>query len=161
MSLKDSRSRRDRHFERRLEAAKAGRHLPTEIELLRGMPFLSDDMAADLREFAERLSRRLRHNPKFESALLIATLDDLAVDQSQEAIHCVDAALDETPAFNNDAARAARLRIQYYLASCGDPAAAEVVAGEDIAAFRAGLTPATEKRRSGFPKQAREGRLRK
>jgi hypothetical protein len=130
MSLKDSRSHRDHHFERRLEAAKAGRHLPTEIELLRGMPFLSEDMAADLREFAERLSRRLKHNPKFESALLIATLDDLAVDQSQEAIQCVEAALDETRGFNNDVARAARLRIQFYLASCGDPAAAEIVAGE-------------------------------
>jgi len=130
MSLKDSRSHRDRHFERRLEAAKAGRHLPTEIELLRGMPFLSENMAADLREFAERLSRRLKHNQKFDSALLIATLDDLAVDQSQEAIQCVEAALDETQGFNNDAARAARVRIQFYLASCGDPVAAAVIAGE-------------------------------
>ena len=94
------------------------------------MPFLSEDMAVDLREFAERLSRRLKHNPKFESALLIATLDDLAVDQSQEAIQCVEAALDEASGFNNDVARAARLRIKFYLASCGDPAAAEIVAGE-------------------------------
>src|SRR5690349_5504036 len=110
MSLKDSRSHKERHFERRLEAAKAGRHLPTEVELLRGMPFLSEDIAADIREFAERLSRRLKHNPKFESALLIATLDDLAVDQSQEAIQCVEAALDEASGFNGDIARAARLR---------------------------------------------------
>lgn len=51
MSGKDSRGSRDRHFERRLKAAKAGLHLPTEIELLRGMSFLFDDMASDIREF--------------------------------------------------------------------------------------------------------------
>jgi len=57
MSGKDSRGGRDRHFERRRKAAQAGLHLPTEIELLRGMPFLFDDMARDIREFGERLSR--------------------------------------------------------------------------------------------------------
>lgn len=130
MSPKDSHSPQDRHFERRLEAAKAGRHLPTEIELLRGMPFLSEDMACDLREFAERLSRRLKHNPKFEIAPLAAALDDLAVDQSPEAIHCVEAALDAASGFNTDVAEAARLRIQFYLASYGDPPAVAVIAGE-------------------------------
>lgn len=130
MAGKDSRSRRDRHFERRLEAAKAGRHLPSEIELLRGMPFLSEDIAGDIREFAERLSRRLKHNPKFEIAPLAAALDDLAVDQSEEAIHCVEAALDAASGFDTAAANAARLRVQFYLASCGNPSAAAVIAGE-------------------------------
>jgi len=92
MSGKDSRGGRDRHFERRMKAAQAGLHLPTEIELLRDMPFLFDDMASDIREFAERLSRRLKHKPKFEIAPLVATLDDLAVDQSDEALRCVEAA---------------------------------------------------------------------
>ena len=129
MSGKDSRGGRDRHFERRLKAAKAGLHLPTEIELLRGMPFLFEDMASDIREFGERLSRRLKHKPKFEIAPLVASLDDLAVDQSDDALRCVEAALEAASSFNTMSAFNARLRIKFYLASLGDPDAAAVIAG--------------------------------
>lgn len=130
MSRKDSRSPQDRHFKRRLKAAKAGQHLPTEIELLRGMPFLSEEIAADIREFSERLSRRLKHKPKFEIAPLVASLDDLAVDQSEDALRCVDTALEAATAFNDMAAHAARLRVRLYLASFGDPDAAASIATE-------------------------------
>lgn len=130
MSRKDSRSHQDRHFKRRLKAAKAGQHLPTEIELLRGMPFFSEEMAADIREFGERLSRRLKHRPKFEIAPLVASLDDLAVDQSEEALRCVDTALEAATAFNDMAAHAARLRVRFYLASFGNPDAAASIAAE-------------------------------
>jgi hypothetical protein len=129
MSDKDSRGSRDRHFERRLKAAQAGLHLPTEIELLRGMPFLFDDMASDIREFGERLSRRLKHKPKFEIAPLVASLDDLAVDQSDEALRCVEAALEAASGLNTMSAFNARLRVKFYLASLGDPDAAAVIAG--------------------------------
>jgi len=129
MSGKDSRGSQDRHFERRMKAAKAGLHLPTEMELLRGMPFLFEDMASDIREFGERLSRRLKHKPKFEIASLVASLDDLAVDQSDEALRCVDAALEAATGFNTISAFDARLRVKFYLASLGDPDAAAVIAG--------------------------------
>jgi hypothetical protein len=129
MSDKDSRGSRDRHFERRLKAAQAGLHLPTEIELLRGMPFLFEDMASDIREFGERLSRRLKHKPKFGIAPLVAALDDLGVDQSDEALRCVDAALEAAGGFNTMSAFNARLRVKFYLASLGDPDAAAVIAG--------------------------------
>jgi hypothetical protein len=129
MSGKDSRGGRDRHFERRLKAAQAGLHLPTELELLRGMLFLFDDIASDIREFGERLSRRLKHKPKFEISPLVATLDDLAVDQSEEALRCVEAALEAASGFNTMSAFNARLRVKFYLASLGDPDAAAVIAG--------------------------------
>ncbi|TPK88785.1 hypothetical protein FJ934_11810 [Mesorhizobium sp. B2-4-12] len=80
MAAKDSHPTEDRHFRRRHKAAVAGLHLPTEVELLRSMPFLSDDMATDIREFGERLSRRLKHKPKFEVAPLVACLEDLTVE---------------------------------------------------------------------------------
>lgn len=105
MAAKGSRRPQDRHFKRRLEAAKAGLHLPTEVELLRGTPFLADDIVADIREFGEHLSRRLKHKPKFETAPLVAALDDLAVDQSEQALRCVDPALEAVTAFNDVTAR--------------------------------------------------------
>jgi hypothetical protein len=130
MSSKDSGFRHDRHFRRRLKAAQEGLHLPTEIELLRGMPFLSDDMASDIREFGERLSRRLKHKPKFEIAPLVASLDDLAIDQSVEALRCVMEAMEGANDFITTSAYDARLRIRFYLASCGDVDAAAAIACE-------------------------------
>ncbi len=130
MPSKDSGFRHDRHFQRRLKAAKEGLHLPTEIELLRGMPFLLDDMATDVREFGERLSRRLKYKPQFEVAPLVASLDDLAIDQSVEALRCVMEAMEGANGFSTTSAHDARLRIHFYLASCGDCEAAAVIAGE-------------------------------
>lgn len=139
MSGKDSRGGRDRHFERRRKAAQAGLHLPTEIELLRGMPFLFDDMARDIREFGERLSRRLKHKPKFEIAPVVASLDDLAVDQSDEALRCVEAALEAAGGFDTISAFDARLRVKFYLASLGDPDAAAVIAGRTASVALGGV----------------------
>lgn len=120
----------DRHFVRRRKAAKAGLHLPTEVELLRGMPFLSEDIRSDIREFAERLSRRLKRNPRYEIAPLVAALDDLAIGQDEEAVQRVEAALKEATGFDDMSVHAARLRFRFYLASYGCPQAAATIAGE-------------------------------
>ena len=97
------------------------------------MPFLSEDMATDVREFGERLSRRLKHKPKFEIAPLVASLDDLSVDQDVEALQCVMEALEAADGFDTVSAHDARLRIRFYLASCGHPQAAAAIAGETAA----------------------------
>ncbi|RVA57611.1 hypothetical protein EN933_03710 [Mesorhizobium sp. M7A.F.Ca.US.001.01.1.1] len=102
----------DRHFVRHRKAAKADRHLPTEVELLRGMPFLSGDIRSDIREFAERLSRRLKRNPPFEIAPLVAALDDVAIAQDEEAVQRVEAALKEATGFGAGRRRSMRSNLQ-------------------------------------------------
>jgi hypothetical protein len=130
MSDKDSRLAQDRHFQRRLKAATEGVHLPSEIELLRGMPFLADDMASDIREYAERLSRRTKRKPTPELACLISALDDLAVDQGDDAIQCAEKALADADGLRSMWVSAARLRFRYYRAWLGDPEAAATIACE-------------------------------
>lgn len=51
--------RRARNFLRRSRAAQEGRHLPSLAELLLEMPFFSNDILEDSKEFAERLMARL------------------------------------------------------------------------------------------------------
>ncbi|TPK81161.1 AAA family ATPase [Mesorhizobium sp. B2-4-17] len=120
----------DRHFDRRLKAAKAGLHLPSEEELLRGMAFFGDRLEHDIREYSSRLSRRMRKRGRVELLPLASCLDDLAVEQSEEGIKSVEAALVVAEAVKGIPAEACRLRCQFYLASFGDPQAAAAVAGE-------------------------------
>lgn len=120
----------DRHFVRRRKAAQAGLHLPSEVELLRGMPFLGDDIRSDIREYAERLSRRVKRRRLLELAPLATSLDELAIEQNEDAVQIVEAALAEATAFNDMSAHAARLRCRFYLASYGYPEAAATIAGE-------------------------------
>jgi hypothetical protein len=127
---KDSRSAQDRHFRRRLKAAAEGVHLPTEVELLRGMPFFNEDMASDVREYAERLSRRIKRKPSVQLAALISALDDLAVDQGGDAIGVAEKALAEVEGLRPRWVSAARLRFRYYRAWLGDPEAAATIACE-------------------------------
>jgi hypothetical protein len=127
---KDSRSAQDRHFQRRLKAAAEGVHLPTEVELLRGMPFFNEDMESDIREYAERLSRRIRRKPSPQLAALISALDDLAVDQGGDAIGVAEKALAEVEGLRSLWVSAARLRFRYYRAWLGDPEAAATIACE-------------------------------
>jgi hypothetical protein len=127
---KDSRSAQDRHFQRRLKAAAEGVHLPTEVELLRGMPFFNEDMASDVREYAERLSRRIKRKPSPQLAALISALDDLAVDQGGDAIGVAEKALAEVEGLRSLWVSAARLRFRYYRAWLGDPEAAATIACE-------------------------------
>jgi hypothetical protein len=127
---KDSRSAQDRHFQRRLKAAAEGVHLPTEVELLRGMPFFNEDMASDVREYAERLSRRIKRKPSPQLAALTFALDDLAVDQGGDAIQNAERALAEADGIRSMWVSAARLRFRYYRAWLGDPEAAATIACE-------------------------------
>ncbi|MDF3217935.1 MULTISPECIES: hypothetical protein [Mesorhizobium] len=84
----------DRHFDRRLKAAKAGLHLPSEEELLRGMNFFGDRLEDDIREYASRLSRRMKKRGRVELLALANCLDDLATEQSEDGVKSVEAALD-------------------------------------------------------------------
>ncbi|MHA6646193.1 hypothetical protein, partial [Mesorhizobium sp. A623] len=65
----------ERHFERRMKAAKIGLHLPSEEELLRGMAFFDDELRSDIREYASRLTRRMKNRGREELAPLINCLD--------------------------------------------------------------------------------------
>jgi hypothetical protein len=67
----------ERHFERRMKAARIGLHLPSEEELLRGMAFFGDELRSDIREYGSRLARRIKKRDRVELAPLIACLDDL------------------------------------------------------------------------------------
>ncbi|MCA0058511.1 MULTISPECIES: AAA family ATPase [unclassified Mesorhizobium] len=120
----------DRHFDRRLKAAKAGLHLPSEEELLRGMNFFGDRLEDDIREYSSRLSRRMKKRGRVELLPLANCLDDLATEQSEDGIKSVEAALDTAEAVKGIPAEACRLRCQFYLAVFGDPQAAAAVASE-------------------------------
>jgi len=128
MTAKDSPL--DRHFDRRLKAAKAGLHLPSEEELLRGMAFFGDRLRDDIREYASRLSRRMKKRGRVELLPLANCLDDLATEQSEDGIKSVEAALNTAETVKGIPAEACRLRCQFYLAVFGDPQAAAVVASE-------------------------------
>ncbi|RVA45249.1 AAA family ATPase [Mesorhizobium sp. M7A.F.Ca.US.001.01.1.1] len=119
----------DRHFDRRLKAAKAGLHLPSEEELLRGMAFFGDRLEDDIREYASRLSRRMKKRGRVELLPLANCLDELATEQSEDGIKCVKAALETAEVVKGIPADACRLRCQFYLAVFGDPQAAAAVAG--------------------------------
>ena len=120
----------ERHFERRLKAARIGLHLPSEEELLRGMAFFGDELRSDIREYASRLTRCLKKREREELAALIACLEDLAVEQSEESVKAVAGVLDRTIPVKGIPVDACRLRIQFYLAVFGDPIAAGAIAGE-------------------------------
>lgn len=120
----------DRHFDRRLKAAKVGLHLPSEDELMRGMAFFGDKLEDDIREYASRLSRRMKKRGRVELLPLANSLDELATEQSEDGIKSVEAALNTAEAVKGIPAAACRLRCQFYLASFGDPQAAAAVAGE-------------------------------
>lgn len=92
MSAKDTSP--DRHFERRLAAARKGHHLPSEDELLRGMAFFREELTEDIREYSTRLSRRIRTRRRPELEAVANCLDDLAVEQSEDGVLCLQKALD-------------------------------------------------------------------
>lgn len=53
-------ARREEHFQRRAALARAGKHLPTLSELMRGAPFFEDDIGRDAMTFAERVVSRIQ-----------------------------------------------------------------------------------------------------
>ncbi|MFU0505615.1 AAA family ATPase [Pseudaminobacter sp. NGMCC 1.201702] len=127
MSSKDSLIR---HFSRRLTAAVQGLHLPSEEELLRGMNFFRNELNEDIREYASRLSGRIRKrgNPALTS--LAGALEELTVEQSEDGVQSLLGALDAVDDIKGVPVDACWLRCQYYLASFGDPDAAASIAGE-------------------------------
>ncbi len=119
-----------RHFRRRQDAARAGRHLPTEEELLRGMGFFRGELAADIREYAARLSRRIRKRPNPTLAALAASLDELTIEPSEDAVQSLDTVLGAMEGRERVVVEAGRLRCQFYLANFGDPDSVARIAGE-------------------------------
>jgi hypothetical protein len=152
----------DRHFYRRLKAAKAGLHLPSEEELLRGMDFLGDRLEDDIREYSSRLSRRVKRRGRVALLLLANCLDDLATEQSEDGIKCLEAALDAAEAVRGVRAGACRLRCQFYLAVFGDPQATAAIAGETASMamndFNEGRSPRVARRGPSRLRGRRRGR---
>lgn len=127
MSCPDS---QDRHFNRRLNAAIEGLHLPSEEELLRGMAFFRGDLGEDIREYAERLWRRIKKRGDLAFASLAAALEELTVEQSDDGVRSLVRALDGVEEVKGVPIEACRLRCRFYLASSGDSDAAASIAGE-------------------------------
>lgn len=120
----------DRHFSRRLKAAVEGLHLPSEEELLRGMSFFRGDLGEDIREYAERLSRRVRKRGDRALVTLAVTLEELTVEQSNDGVQCLMKVLNGVEEVEGIPVKACRLRCRFYLASFGDPEATAAIAGE-------------------------------
>lgn len=128
MTAKETSHRR--HFKRRQNAARIGRHLPTEEELLRGMGFFRGELTADIQEYAARLSRRIMKRANPTLAALAAPLDRLASEPSEHAVQSLADVLAATEDKERVVVEAGRLRCQFYLASFGDPDSMARIAGE-------------------------------
>ncbi|WP_156624115.1 AAA family ATPase [Ensifer sp. Root558] len=120
----------DHHFQRRQKAAIAGLHLPTAEELLRGMPFFHDDLAEDIREYASRLSGRVKKRKRTGLEFLATALDELAVEPSEDGVLAVEAALDLINDAQGLPVAECRLRCRLYRAFFGDGHATALIAGE-------------------------------
>lgn len=126
-------SKHHRHFQRRMRAASEGLHLPSEEDLLRGMVFFREELREDIREYADRLVRRIRKRPRAGLGSLAANLEELVLDPDEDAVRCVEAALQDAEHVKGFPLEACRLRCTYYRASFGDPEAAAAIAGEAAA----------------------------
>ncbi|WP_378950124.1 AAA family ATPase [Mesorhizobium sp. ANAO-SY3R2] len=119
-----------RHFRRRQDAARAGRHLPTEEELLRGMGFFRGELTADIREYAARLLDWISKRPHPTLAALAAALDELTMEPSEHAVQSLATVLAATEGKEHAAVESGRLRCEFYLANFGDPDSMARIAGE-------------------------------
>lgn len=126
----DDRSPKERHFERRQRAARQGLHLPSEEELLRGMGFFKQDLPEDVREYATRLSRRLKKRGRLDMMAMVEALDELVVDPGLDGIVAAEAVLDEVPDTKWLPVDDCRLRLRIYRAYQGEAQAAALIAGE-------------------------------
>lgn len=120
----------DRHFQRRQNAAIAGLHLPTAEELLRGMTFFREDLAEDIREYSSRLSARVKKRKRSGLELLVASLDELNVEPSEDGVRAVEAALDLIDDAQGLPVAECRLRCRFYQAFFGNGQATALIAGE-------------------------------
>ena len=108
--MTDEAARAYRLFKRREKAVRGGARLPTEEELLRGMPFLRDDLTGDMpsrrsswqmpalvespyaRAFLEQLDR-VRSPPKVPEWERIATEMRLAGERVVQRVQTIDEAV--------------------------------------------------------------------
>ncbi|MDF2811744.1 MAG: hypothetical protein K0S56_2775 [Microvirga sp.] len=136
-----------KHFERRRKAALAGMHLPTEHELLMGMPFFTDDIQHDIRTFAERLMPRLRQKAdNIAIAAVVYHLEQLTVGAEADEIRNVANALAGAWGSLPATRRSWQQRCRIYLAHLGDHGAALDLARDALvmAASIEGLDDSTE-----------------
>ncbi|MGO8042119.1 AAA family ATPase [Rhizobium johnstonii] len=132
----------DRHFQRRQKAAIAGLHLPTAEELLRGMAFFREDLAEDIREYSGRLAGRVKKRKRTGLALLATSLDELAVEPSEDSVLAVEVALDVIEDCQGLPVDDCRLRCRFYRAVFGDGQATALIAGEIAHLASGDLSPA-------------------
>jgi hypothetical protein len=121
------------HFERRSQQVIAGTRLPSEADLLRGMPFYRDDVREDIREFSERAAEHLRVSEVAGLDSLLGILDSLALAPGAEALSLLEAQLRD---YSDEAilpTDAWRMRCRIYRAASGDADAAALVAAETAA----------------------------
>lgn len=121
------------HFERRSRQVIAGARLPTEADLLRGMPFYRDDVRADIREFTERAAEHIRLGDVAGLDSLLGILDSLALAPGAEALALLDAEFRDYSGAVVLPTDAWRMRCRIYRAACGDADAAALVAAETAA----------------------------
>ncbi len=126
----DDTTRAYQAFKRREVAVRCGARLPTEEELLRGMPFFRDDFREDMREYGDRLARRLRKRQRHDLQPAVACLEELTVEQSLDGVQAFAASLDRIKDKSGLPVRAAQLRCLMYQAGFGSADAAAAIAGE-------------------------------
>jgi hypothetical protein len=111
----------------------AGLLLPTEHELLSGMPFLANDIQRDMQVFAERLMPRLRRKADHAHfARVFDHLEQLTVSAGTDEIKDLADALEVAASSLPDSARSWRWRCRIYLAHLGDHRAAVNLACEAL-----------------------------
>lgn len=125
------------HFERRAKAALRGVHLPSEEELLLGMPFLAESITADVREFATRFEGSLQRRSAGSLEGLQQLVRELAASPCMEGVASLSALLrsDELARGGITEAETHRLliRCETYGASWGSSRSAATLAVETMA----------------------------
>jgi hypothetical protein len=137
-----ARKRRARIFERHEKAALDGIHLPSNEELLRGMPFYSGFFKRDIQEFANRVMARLKAQ-KAGDSLLAGAIGILSVSWEDidllRARDCFERH-SSTPR-TEDFLTAGKFRCEYYAACLGHTESMLNVATYAISAASNLVTP--------------------
>lgn len=126
----DRHAPRARHFERRRKAVVEGLRFPSEEELLRGMPFFTESLAADIREFAIRLGGRARKRKLADLDPVVQCLDELTPDPDADGIVLLESLLDTLPRGKAFPVDTCRTRCCIYLAHFDLPVAGFRLSGE-------------------------------
>lgn len=128
--MADRQTNLQRAFDRRQDAAIQGLHLPSAEDLLCGMKFFKGRIGEDIREFAGRLSRRVKKRNRLELVGLAQCLDELAVEHTDVALLDLENWLGKFDEIAGLPIDEARVRCAFYRAHLGDATAASIVAAE-------------------------------